>query len=130
MAVRLDRKGLTMLGYGIVDVEITQNNVWRAVIEPILDGQYTMKLKELINKVVPEPEAREIYQEILNYKWLQTENLVTEGKLEAGSSMTLKAAAEEWMEHHYPEWKSARPTLMEVTDHDETISAPSEEERR
>ncbi|NTV51609.1 MAG: hypothetical protein HGA76_01145 [Candidatus Firestonebacteria bacterium] len=129
-AIRLDRKGITMLGYGIVDVEITRNNVWRAVIEPVLDGQYTLKLKDLINKVIQEPEARDIYQEILNYKWLQTENLVNEGQLEEGSSLTLQVAAKEWMEKHYPDWKAARPTLREVTDHDENVSAPGEEERR
>lgn len=118
MAVKLDRKGLTMLGYGIVDVEISRNNVWRAVIEPIKDGQYTQKLKDLIHKVIPEPEAREIYEEILNHKWLQTENLVNAGKLEFGSSLTLQEAAAEWMEKHYPAWKAARPTLMEVTEHE------------
>lgn len=124
MAVKLDRKGLTMLGYGIVDVEITRNNVWRAVIEPVKDGQYTLKLKELIHKVIQEPEAREIYEEILNYKWLETEKLVDAGKLEFGSSLTLAEAAKEWMEKHYPDWKAARPTLMEVVDHDESISGP------
>ena len=113
-----------------MDVEITRNNVWRAVIEPVLDGQYTLKLKDLIAKVLPEPEAREIYQEILNYKWLQTENLVKAGQLEAGSSLTLQVAAKAWMEQHYPDWKSARPTLREVTEHDESVSPPGEEERR
>lgn len=127
-AVKLDRKGIRMLGYGIVDVEITRNNVWRAVIEPIRSGQYTQKLKDLIHRVIREPEAREIYEEILNYKWLQTENLVKEGKLEAGSSLTLGEAAKEWMEQHYPAWKGHRKTLMEVTPHDETISAPLDEE--
>ena len=92
-AIKLDRKGITMLGYGIVDVEITRNNVWRAVIEPVHDGQYTLKLKGLINKVIQEPEARDIYQEILNYKWIQTENLVKAGQLEKGSSLTLPVAA-------------------------------------
>ena len=116
MAVKLDRKGLTMLGYGIVDVEISRNNVWRAVIEPIKDGQYTLKLKELIRKVIPEPEAREIYEEILNHKWLQTENMVNTGKLEFGSSLTLQEAATEWMQLHYPHWKSARPTLREIQE--------------
>ena len=129
-AIKLDRKGITMLGYGIVDVEITRNNVWRAVIEPVLDGQYTLKLKELIGKVIQEPEARDIYQEILNYKWLQTENLVKAGQLEEGSSLTLHIAAKEWVEKHYPEWKAARPTLREVTEHDENVSAPEEDERR
>ncbi len=123
-AVKLDRKGITMLGYGIVDVEITRNNVWRAVIEPLKDGQYTLKLKDLTHKVIREPEAREIYEEILNYKWLQTENMVKEGKLEAGSSLTLQEAASEWMENHYPDWKAARPTLSELTEHDESISPP------
>lgn len=116
-AIKLDRKGLTMLGYGIVDVELTQNNVWRAVIEPIKDGQYTQKLQKLIYKVIPEPEAREIYQEILNHKWLQTENLVKAGTLKAGSSLTLEEAGTEWMEKHYPDWKSARPTSWEISDH-------------
>lgn len=116
-AIKLDRKGLTMLGYGIVDVELTQNNVWRAVIEPIKDGQYTQKLQKLIHKVIPEPEAREIYQEILNHKWLQTENLVKAGTLQAGSSLTLEEAGTEWMEKHYPDWKSARPTSWEISDH-------------
>jgi hypothetical protein len=129
-AVKLDRKGITMLGYGIVDVEISRNNVWRAVIEPLLDGQYTLKLKELVHKVIQEPEAREIYQEVLNYKWLQTENLVKAGKLEAGSSLTLQEAAKEWMDKHYPAWKAARPTLLEVTEHDETVSAPAEDVER
>jgi len=129
-AIKLDRKGITMLGYGIVDVEITRNNVWRAVIEPVLDGQYTLKLKDLINKVIQEPEAREIYQEILNYKWLQTENLVKAGQLEDGSSLTLQVAAKEWMEKHYPDWKGARPTLLEVTEHNESVSGPEEEQRR
>ncbi len=129
-AVKLDRKGITMLGYGIVDVEISRNNVWRAVIEPLLDGQYTLKLKELVHKVIQEPEAREIYQEVLNYKWLQTENLVKAGKLEAGSSLTLQEAAKEWMDKHYPAWKTARPTLLEVTEHDETVSAPAEDVER
>jgi hypothetical protein len=105
-----------MLGYGIVDVKITRNNVWRAVIEPIKDGQYTLKLKKLLGKVIPEPEAREIFQEILNYKWIQTENLVNAGKLEFGSSLTLKAAASEWMQKHYPEWKAARPTSFEISE--------------
>jgi hypothetical protein len=127
-AIRLDKKGITMLGYGIVDVEITRNNVWRAVIEPIKDGQYSAQLAGLIHKAIPEPEAREIYEEILNYKWLQTENLVNAGKLEFGSSLTLAEAAKEWMDKHYPAWKAARPTLMEVTEHDETISAPEEKE--
>lgn len=126
MPVKLDRKGLTMLGYGIVDVELSRNNVWSAVIEPILDGQYTLKLKALINKVIPEPEAREIYEEILNYKWLQTENMVKSGKLEAGSSLTLSQAAKEWMTRHYPAWKAARPTLMEVTEHNEPEPSPDE----
>ncbi len=126
-AVRLNRKGIRMLGYGIVDVEITRNNVWRAVIEPLRDGQYTLKLKALTQKVIREPEAREIYEEILNYKWLQTENLVKAGKLEAGSSLTLEEAAREWMEKHYPSWKAARPTLMEVMEHEEPASAPEEE---
>jgi hypothetical protein len=114
-AIKLDRKGMNILGYGIVDVEITRNNVWHAVIEPIKDGQYTQKLNKLVNKVIPEPDARDIYQEILNYKWLQTENLVKAGTLEVGSSLTLKEAAEEWMEKHYPDWKSARPTSWEVS---------------
>lgn len=127
MPVKLDRKGLTMLGYGIVDVELSRNNVWRAVIEPILDGQYTLKLKALINKVFAEPEAREIYEEILNYKWLQTENMVKAGKLEKGSSLTLKQAAKEWMAKHYPAWKSARPTLMEVTKHNEPEPSPEDD---
>jgi len=118
-AIKLDRKGITMLGYGIVDVEITRNNVWHAVIEPIKDGQYTRKLNKLIHKVISEPEARDIYQEILNYKWLQTENLVKAGKLEAGSSLTLQEAADEWMEKHYPDWKAARPTSWEVSDRSE-----------
>ncbi len=118
-AIKLDRKGITMLGYGIVDVELTRNNVWQAVIEPIKDGQYTQKLKKITGKVIPEPEAREIYQEILNHKWLQTENLVKTGKLVAGSSLTLKEAGTEWMEKHYPAWKSARPTSWEISDHGE-----------
>jgi hypothetical protein len=120
-AIKLDRKGITMLGYGIVDVEISRNNVWHAVIEPIKDGQYTKKLSQLINKVIPEPEARGIYQEILNHKWLQTENLVQAGKLEKGSSLTLKEAAMEWMQKHYPAWKAARLTLWEVSEHNEDI---------
>jgi hypothetical protein len=122
MAVKLDRKGLTMLGYGIMDVNISRNNVWRAVIEPIKDGQYTLKLKELIHKVIPEPEAREIFEEILNYKWLATERMVKEDKLVAGSSLTLRQAAKEWMEKHYPAWKAARPTLLEVTEPEESNS--------
>jgi hypothetical protein len=124
-AIKLDRKGLTMLGYGIVDVAISANNVWEAVIEPIRDGQYTKKLNDLIKKVIPEPDAREIYEEILNYKWLQTENMVRAGKLEAGSSLTLQQAADEWMKKHYPAWKAARPTPWELTDHNDTISPPS-----
>jgi hypothetical protein len=126
--VRLDQKGITMLGYGIVDVKLTRNNIWRAVIEPIKEGQYSSKLKSLIRRVVPEPEARAIFQEILNYKWLQTENLVKEGKLEKGSSLTLREAAKEWMQLHYPDWKAARPTLLEVTEHDETLSPPVKED--
>jgi hypothetical protein len=126
-ALKLNRKGITMLGYGIVDVEISRNNVWRAVIEPILDGQYTLKLKDLIHKTIREPEAREIYQEILNYKWLQTEKLVKEGMLEAGSSLTLVEAAKEWMERHYPKWKAARLTLLEVVDPGESGSGPGQE---
>lgn len=114
-AVRLNQKGISMLGYGIVDVEITNNNVWRAVIEPIREGQYAQKIKRLTKKVIPEPEAREIFQEILNHKWLQTENLVRAGKMESGSSLTLEAAALEWMKLHYPAWKAARPTLREAT---------------
>jgi hypothetical protein len=106
-------------------VEITRNNVWRAVIEPVKDGQYTQKLKNLIHKVIQEPEAREIYEEILNYKWLETEKLVNEGKLEFGSSLTLAEAAKEWMDKHYPDWKAARPTFMEVVDHTESISGPA-----
>ncbi|MBN1594998.1 hypothetical protein JW933_03635 [candidate division FCPU426 bacterium] len=116
-AIKLDRKGIIMLGYGIVDVEITRNNVWQAVIEPIKDGQYSRKLKQLLKKNIAEPEARSIYQEILNYKWLQTENLVKVGKLEAGSSLTLQEAALEWMKDHYPAWKAARPTSWELSDH-------------
>jgi len=119
MAVKLDRKGLTMLGYGIVDVKISRNNVWRAVIEPIKDGQYTLKLKALIGKIIAEPEAREIFEEILNYKWLQTENLVNAGQLEFGSSLTLQQAAKEWMSKHYPAWKTARPTPLEVMEQEE-----------
>jgi hypothetical protein len=130
MSLRLDRKGMTMLGYGIVDVEITKNNVWLAAVEPVRDGQYTMKLKELIAKVIREPEARDIYEEILNYKWLQTENLVNEGRLEKGSSLTLKEAASEWIEQHYPEWKSHRKTLLEVTTTAENDSCPEPEETR
>ena len=118
-AIKLDRKGITMLGYGIVDVEITRNNVWQAVIEPIKDGQYTKKLSQLIHRVVSEPEARNIYQEILNYKWLQTENMVKQGKLEAGSSLTLQQAADEWMDKHYSDWREARPTSWEVSGHKE-----------
>jgi hypothetical protein len=121
-AVKLDRKGITMLGYGMVDMEISRNNVWRLVIEPLKDGQYTLKLKDLIQKTIREPEAREIFEEILNYKWLQTENMVREGKLEAGSSLTLQEAATEWMEKHYPAWKAARPTLIELSEHDEPPS--------
>ncbi|MCD4814556.1 hypothetical protein K8S19_12805 [bacterium] len=116
-AIKLDRKGVTMLGYGIVDVELIRNNVWQAVIEPIKDGQYTLKLSGLTGKTIPEPEARNIYQEILNYKWLQTENLVKAGKLEKGSSLTLQEAAEEWMEKHYPDWKVARPTFFEKSEY-------------
>ncbi|MEW6517039.1 MAG: hypothetical protein AB1439_09050 [candidate division FCPU426 bacterium] len=130
-AIKLDRKGITMLGYGIVDVEITRNNVWQAVIEPIKDGQYTLKLSKLTGKVIPEPEAREIYQEILNHKWLQTENLVKAGKLEFGSSLTLQEAADDWMKAHYPAWREARPTSWEATDHNETIlrETPGTEEK-
>lgn len=127
-AVRLDQKGLTMLGYGIVDVKITRNNVWRAVIEPIKDGQYTQKLKKLIGKVITEPEAREIFQEILNYKWIQTENMVNEGKLEFGSSLTLKEAAKEWMAKHYPDWKAARPTAFEMEQEIHPEPAPTEKD--
>jgi hypothetical protein len=130
-AIKLDRKGITMLGYGIVDVEITRNNVWQAVIEPIKDGQYTLKLAKLTGKNIPEPEAREIYQEILNHKWLQTENMVNTGKLEFGSSLTLKEAADSWMKEHYPAWRAARPTSWEVSDHDESIrrETPGTEEK-
>jgi hypothetical protein len=124
--VKLNRKGLRMLGYGIVDVEITRNNVWRAVIEPVKEGQYSRLLNELIRKVIPEPESREIYEEILNYKWIQTEKMVKEGRLETGSSLTLSEAAREWMDKHYPAWKAARPTLMEVTPHEEPASVPPE----
>jgi hypothetical protein len=116
-AIKLDRKGITMLGYGIVDVEITRNNIWQAVIEPIRDGQYTLKLNKLTGKNISEPEARDIYQEILNYKWLQTENLVNVGKLEKGSSLTLQEAADEWMDKHYPDWKIARPTSFEKSEY-------------
>ena len=129
-ALRLDQKGFRMLGYGMVDVNVTANNVWRAVIEPIREGQYTLKLQKLIHRVIHEPEAREVYEEILNYKWLQTENLVKQGKLEAGSSLTLEEAAREWMDEHYPAWKANRKTLMEVTPHDDTISAPDDEDPR
>ena len=119
MAVKLDQKGLTMLGYGIMDVKISRNNVWRAVIEPIRDGQYSLKIRTLTHKMIPEPEAREIFEEILNYKWLQTENMVKAGKLETGSSLTLKAAAQEWMKKHYPDWKSSRSTAFEISEHEE-----------
>lgn len=127
-AIKLDRKGLTMLGYGIVDIAINNNNVWEAVIEPIKDGQYTKKVTSLIKKVIPEPDAREIYEEILNYKWLQTENLVKAGKLESGSSLTLQEAADEWMRKHYAAWKAARPTPWELTEHDDTNSPPYHDE--
>ncbi|MCK5243027.1 hypothetical protein KAR34_11305 [bacterium] len=120
-AIKLDQKGLNILGYGIVDVEITRNNVWHAVIEPIKDGQYTQNLNRMISKIIPEPEARDIYQEILNYKWLQTENLVKAGKLESGSSLTLQEAAKEWMDKHYPDWKVARPTSLEVSKGNEDV---------
>lgn len=120
-AIKLDRKGITMLGYGIVDVEVTRNNVWQAVIEPVKESQYSLKLMDLIHKNIPEPEARSIYQEILNYKWIQTENLVKQGKLEAGSSLTLQHAAAEWMNNHYPSWKAARPTSWEISDHSEEL---------
>lgn len=127
-AIKLDRKGITMLGYGIVDVAINRNNVWEAVIEPLKDGQYTNKLNELIKKVIPEPDAREIYEEILNYKWLQTENLVKEGKLEDGSSLTLQESADKWMEKHYSAWKAARPTARELSKDENNVSPPASDE--
>lgn len=127
-AIKLDRKGLTMLGYGIVDIAINRNNVWEAVIEPLKDGQYSQKLTVLIKKTIPEPDAREIYEEILNYKWLQTENLVKAGKLEAGSSLTLEEAATEWMKKHYAAWKAARPTSLELTDYTDNDSPPLTDE--
>jgi len=103
-------------GSEIADKKVIHHNVRQTNNDTNQEGQYSGELKALIRKVIPETEAREVYQEILTHKWVQTENLVNKGELEYGASLTLKEAAEEWMHRHYPAWKTARFPRPEITE--------------
>ncbi|MCK5218789.1 hypothetical protein KAR10_04665 [bacterium] len=99
----------------MLDTEEIHCNVRQTNSRPNQEGQYSRKLKDIMGKVIPETEAREVYQEILTHKWVQTENLVNKGELRYGSSLTLKQAAEEWMHRHYPAWETAHSSRPEIT---------------
>jgi hypothetical protein len=108
-------KASSKQGCDIIGSKKIYHNVRQTNSTPNQEEQYSRELKDVIGKVIPEREAREVYQEILTHKWVQSENLVNKGELEYGSSLTLKQAAEEWMLRHYPAWKTALFPRPEIT---------------
>jgi|GEM_PF-2437732 len=123
--VYADRELLNRLGYGIFDVQFTKDgtvgfenirNFAYLVAQHDDPRLYRRKLFDLVGRYYPNKSAKQIWDKIVDHKWVLSE--------QAGHEVDLKTAAEDWIQKYshdfLKEWTFQQPKVpFRIRNHHE-----------